>query len=118
MTTLGKCRLCLNDRVQLRNSHFFPAAAYKIMREFTVREGRFKNPNPVRLTDLCLTITVADLSPPPLRMGGGGLASDQGPGVRLTETRRLLASLRNCRNQYLRTENSSVSEGDLASKGV
>jgi hypothetical protein len=44
--------LCLNDPVQLRNSHFFSAAAYKIMREFTVREGRFKNPNPVRLTDL------------------------------------------------------------------
>jgi hypothetical protein len=52
VTTLGKCRLCLNDPVELRNSHFFPAAAYKIMREFTVHERRFKNPNPVRLTDL------------------------------------------------------------------
>ena len=27
-------------------------AAYKIMRELTVREERFKNPNPVQRTDL------------------------------------------------------------------
>jgi len=52
LNKLGKCRLCLNDPVELRSSHFFPAAAYRVMREFTVREGKFKNPNPVRLTDL------------------------------------------------------------------
>lgn len=52
MPTVGKCRLCLKDPAQLRNSHFFPGAAYRIMREFTIREGRFTNPNPVRLTDV------------------------------------------------------------------
>ena len=52
LNKLGKCRLCLNDPVELRKSHFFPAAAYRTMREFTVRQGQFKNPNPVRLTDL------------------------------------------------------------------
>lgn len=52
VTTIGMCRLCLNDKAELRKSHFFPAAAYRIMREFTIREGQFKNPNPVRLTDL------------------------------------------------------------------
>jgi hypothetical protein len=48
---VGKCRLCLNDPVELQRSHFFPAAAYKIIREETIREG-FQNPNPVRMTDV------------------------------------------------------------------
>jgi hypothetical protein len=52
MEGLGKCQLCLNGPVELRNSHFFPAAAYKIMREHTIRVGRFRNPNPLQLTDI------------------------------------------------------------------
>ena len=47
----GKCRLCLSDPVELQKSHFFPAAAYKIIREETIREGT-TNLNPVLMTDL------------------------------------------------------------------
>ena len=45
-----KCRLCLNACSELRKSHFFPRAAYKIVQKETVREG-FRNPNPVLITD-------------------------------------------------------------------
>jgi len=55
---LGKCRLCLRDSVELRRSHFFPSAAYKIIREETAREGN-KNPNPVQMTDLAAVQTSA-----------------------------------------------------------
>jgi hypothetical protein len=51
MTRIGKCCLCLNDPVKMCRSHFFPAAAYRVMREHTIREGQFKNSDPIRLTD-------------------------------------------------------------------
>ena len=51
MTKIGRCRLCLNGPAELQKSHFFPAAAYKIIRQETIREGS-SNPNPVRMTDL------------------------------------------------------------------
>src|SRR4051812_5447953 len=41
-STLGTCALCLTPNCQLQRSHFFPAAAYKHLREPTT-----KNPNPV-----------------------------------------------------------------------
>jgi hypothetical protein len=46
----------LADSVRLRKSHFFPAAAYKLIRAETIRTG-FKNPNPVRMTDLAAVQT-------------------------------------------------------------
>lgn len=45
---IGKCSLCLTGNVNLRKSHFIPAAAFKIIREEAIREG-YKNPNPVVL---------------------------------------------------------------------
>src|SRR5271166_343748 len=51
MNKTGKCQLCLDEPVELRGSHFFPKAAYKIMREEAIRTGWRMNPNPVLMTD-------------------------------------------------------------------
>lgn len=51
MNKTGKCQLCLDEPVELRSSHFFPKAAYKIMREEAIRTGWRMNPNPVLMTD-------------------------------------------------------------------
>jgi hypothetical protein len=40
MEIIGRCRLCLDER-SLRNSHFIPQAAYKLVR------GKGKNPHPL-----------------------------------------------------------------------
>src|SRR5437899_11585553 len=42
----GQCKLCLRENVDLRRSHFLPAAAYRIL-----SDRRFKNPNPIMITD-------------------------------------------------------------------
>ncbi|MGA3052873.1 MAG: hypothetical protein ABSD63_01580 [Candidatus Korobacteraceae bacterium] len=52
MSRIGKCLLCLNDTAELCRGHFFPAAAYRIIRDEAIRSGWSKNPNPVRMTDL------------------------------------------------------------------
>jgi hypothetical protein len=41
----GKCRLCLTEGVELQNSHFLPAAIYKVLRD----EGS-RNSNPWKLS--------------------------------------------------------------------
>jgi hypothetical protein len=50
---VGKCPLCLRDNISLCRSHFFPAAAFKIIREETVRQG-YKNPNPAVMNSRAL----------------------------------------------------------------
>jgi hypothetical protein len=42
---VGKCRLCLRERIELQQSHFLPAGVFRILRE----EGS-KNPHPWILT--------------------------------------------------------------------
>jgi hypothetical protein len=42
---IGKCKLCLEEGVPLRKSHFLPQATYKIL-----RDENFHNPNPWQLT--------------------------------------------------------------------
>lgn len=44
-TNVGKCRLCLKEGAELQDSHFFPAAIYKAM-----REENNPNPHPVVVT--------------------------------------------------------------------
>lgn len=43
--TVGKCRLCLTEGVQLQDSHFLPAAIYR-----AVMDTNSPNPNPVLIT--------------------------------------------------------------------
>ena len=42
---MGQCRLCLQDSVNLQNSHFLPAGIYRILRDKSE-----KNPNPWLIT--------------------------------------------------------------------
>jgi len=43
---IGRCKLCLEDEVDLKDSHFLPAGIYRLLRDETE-----KNPNPWMLTE-------------------------------------------------------------------
>lgn len=55
----GSCKLCLRQSVELRKSHFLPAAAFRIL-----RDERLDNPNPYVITNRTLVQTSRQMTAP------------------------------------------------------